>query len=170
MTIGERIRHLRRALDLTQQKFGERLGIKGNTVAQYELGRNDPIDAVISLICREFNVNESWLRTGEGEMFAPAPNTEMELLAKKYHLNDDMCLLVERIVSLKPELQTAVLDFIMDTATILMNRRAAASVAPAQQEIDIDAAVADYRRQLELEARQAAGSAASTITDTRKDA
>ena len=92
------------------------------------------------------------------------------MLAKKYHLNDDMCLLVERIVSLKPELQTAVLDFIMDTATILMNRRTAASVAPAQQEIDIDAAVAEYRHQLELEARQAAGSAVSGDTVTKKGA
>lgn len=69
MSIGERIKKLRKHLDLTQQKFGERLGIKGNTVAQYELGRNEPIDAVLSLICREFGVNEEWLRTGNGEMF-----------------------------------------------------------------------------------------------------
>lgn len=69
MTTGERIKKLRKDLDLTQQKFGERLGIKGNTVAQYELGRNEPIDAVLSLICKEFNVNEEWLRTGSGNMF-----------------------------------------------------------------------------------------------------
>lgn len=69
MSIGERIKKLRKHLDLTQQKFGERLGIKGNTVAQYELGRNEPIDAVLSLICKEFNVNENWLRTGDGKMF-----------------------------------------------------------------------------------------------------
>ena len=67
--MNERIRKLRKHLDLTQQKFGERLGIKGTTIANYELGRNEPIDAVISLICREFNVNEEWLRTGTGEMF-----------------------------------------------------------------------------------------------------
>lgn len=69
MPTGERIKKLRKDLDLTQQKFGERLGIKGNTVAQYELGRNEPIDAVLSLICKEFNVNEEWLRTGSGDMF-----------------------------------------------------------------------------------------------------
>lgn len=166
----DRIKKIRRESDLTQQEFADRLKIGRNNIAGYETGKRSPSDAVISLICREFNVNESWLRTGEGEMFAPAPNTEMEMLAKKYHLNDDMCLLVERIVSLKPELQTAVLDFIMDTATILMNRRTAASVAPAQQEIDIDAAVAEYRHQLELEARQAAGSAVSGDTVTKKGA
>lgn len=80
MNIGERIKKLRKHLDLTQQKFGERLGIKGNTVAQYELGRNEPIDAVLSLICREFSVNENWLRTGEGEMFEKL--TEQQKLMK----------------------------------------------------------------------------------------
>ncbi len=64
--MNERIKKLRKALGLTQEKFAERLGIKRNTVATYEIGRNEPIDAVISLICREYGVNEVWLRTGEG--------------------------------------------------------------------------------------------------------
>ena len=54
---------------MTQQEFAEKLGIKRSTMATYESGRNEPIDAVISLICREFDVNEHWLRTGKGEMF-----------------------------------------------------------------------------------------------------
>ena len=65
----ERIKELRKALGLTQQKFADALGIKQNTVAQYEIGRNPPTDTVITLICREFGVNESWLRDGIGEMF-----------------------------------------------------------------------------------------------------
>lgn len=65
----DRIKKLRKELDLTQQEFAEKLGIKRNTIATYESGRNEPIDAVISLICREFNVNEEWLRDGTGEMF-----------------------------------------------------------------------------------------------------
>jgi len=67
--LNERIKKLRKALDLTQQEFADRIGVKRNTVATYEIGRNEPIDAVIALICREFNVNEDWLRTGNGEMF-----------------------------------------------------------------------------------------------------
>ena len=66
-----RLKAVRKAVGLTQQEFADRLGIKSGAVANYEIGRNDPIDAVISLICREFGVNETWLRTGEGEMFAP---------------------------------------------------------------------------------------------------
>ena len=69
--MGERIKAIRKALGLTQQEFADRIGVKPNTVSQYEIGRNDPIDAVISLICREYNVDEVWLRTGEGEMFRP---------------------------------------------------------------------------------------------------
>ena len=65
----KRIKELRKALHFTQQEFADRIGIKRNTIANYETGRNEPIDAVISLICKEFNVNERWLRTGEGEMF-----------------------------------------------------------------------------------------------------
>ena len=67
--LKDRLRKLRKTLDLTQQKFGERIGVKGNTIAQYEMGRNEPIDSVFSLICKEFNVSEEWLRTGKGEMF-----------------------------------------------------------------------------------------------------
>ena len=65
----ERIKSVRKALKLTQQEFADRLMIKRGAIANYELGRNAPIDAVVSLICKEFNVNEQWLRTGEGEMF-----------------------------------------------------------------------------------------------------
>lgn len=64
-----RLKTLRDALNMTQQEFADRLGIKRGTISNYELGRNDPIDAVVSLICREFKVNEQWLRTGCGEMF-----------------------------------------------------------------------------------------------------
>lgn len=67
--MNERLKKLRKELDLTQQEFADRIGIKRNTLATYESGRNEPIDAVISLICREFNVNEEWLRDGTGEMF-----------------------------------------------------------------------------------------------------
>lgn len=65
----DRLKEIRKALHLTQQKFADKLGVKQNTIAQYEMGRNEPSDAVIISICREFNVSEDWLRTGKGEMF-----------------------------------------------------------------------------------------------------
>lgn len=67
----DRIRQLRKELKLTQQAFADRIGVKQNTVATYEIGRNPPTDTVLNLICREFNVSRAWLETGEGEMFQP---------------------------------------------------------------------------------------------------
>lgn len=67
--MNERLKELRKTLDLTQQKFADKLHMKRNTIANYEIGRNQPIDAVVALICTTFNVNEAWLRTGEGDMF-----------------------------------------------------------------------------------------------------
>lgn len=82
--MNERIKKLRKTLDLTQREFGERIGVKPNTIATYEIGRNEPIDAVISLICREFNASETWLRTGEGDMFAPEPAFDLSAYAKRH--------------------------------------------------------------------------------------
>lgn len=75
--MNERLKKLRKALDLTQQEFADRIGSKRNTIAKYETDTNMPSAAVISLICREFNVNEEWLRTGEGEMFPPRTRNQV---------------------------------------------------------------------------------------------
>lgn len=75
-TIFERIKWVRKNADLTQQAFADRLGLKQNTIATYEMGKTTPSDRTISDICREFGVNEVWLRTGVGEMFAPLSRAE----------------------------------------------------------------------------------------------
>lgn len=65
----ERIKKLRKALGLTQQEFADRIGISRGNIATYETREGSPGSSVINLICREFNVSETWLRTGEGEMY-----------------------------------------------------------------------------------------------------
>lgn len=76
MTIGERVKELRKQVNLTQQAFADRLNLKRNTVGSYEVNVVEPSDRSISDICREFNVNETWLRTGEGEMFNQITRSE----------------------------------------------------------------------------------------------
>ena len=76
MTSGERIKKVRRSVDLTQQKFGERLGIKPNSVSLIESGDRNPSDQVILAICREFNIREEWLRNGGGDMFIQVTRDE----------------------------------------------------------------------------------------------
>lgn len=65
----DRIRQLRKDLGLNQTVFGDKIGVKQGSIAAYENGLRTPIDAVITSICREFGVNEEWLRNGTGEMY-----------------------------------------------------------------------------------------------------
>ena len=80
--MNERIKELRKAMGLNQTAFGERLGIKQTTVAGYENGTRQPMEAVITSICREFNVHRKWLEHGEGEMFLPAIDEEMNYVSE----------------------------------------------------------------------------------------
>lgn len=64
-----RIKSLRKNLNMNQTDFGSKIGLKQTTIAGYETGSREPNDAVILSICKEFNVNEKWLRNGTGEMF-----------------------------------------------------------------------------------------------------
>lgn len=114
--MNERLKKLRKTLDLTQQKFGERIGVKGNTIAQYELGRNEPIDAVINLICREFNVNEEWLRTGTGDMFLPVDrNADIAKLTKML-LDEESDSFKNRFISMLANLTTGEWEFLEQKA------------------------------------------------------
>lgn len=115
----DRIKKVRRELDLTQQEFADRLGVKRGTVANYEVGRNEPVDSIISLICREFHVNENWLRYGDGEMFSSDPEDELQALTEKYGLTAADRILIEKFVNLKAESREAVLQFITDVAAAL---------------------------------------------------
>lgn len=64
-----RIKMLRKSVNLTQTEFGARIGVTGSSITNYESGARTPGDAVIMAICRVYGVDEIWLRTGEGEMF-----------------------------------------------------------------------------------------------------
>lgn len=76
--MNERIKELRKHLNMNQDSFGKRLGVTGPAVSRMESGDRQPSDQVILSICREFGVNEIWLRTGEGDMMR-AMSREEEL-------------------------------------------------------------------------------------------
>lgn len=74
--MNTRIRILREHLNMNQEDFGAKIGVRRSTITNYETGARIPLDTVVSSICREFNVNEVWLRTGEGEMFRDTSREE----------------------------------------------------------------------------------------------
>lgn len=85
-----RIKSIRKQFGLTQVAFGEKIGVKGNTITNYENGLRKPTDAVIHSICREFGVNEDWLRTGNGEMYKKLTrNQEIQAFANDVMENVD---------------------------------------------------------------------------------
>lgn len=73
-----RIKQIRKSAGLTQQQFAKKIGVSRNTIATYETSLRIPIDAIVLSICREFNVNEIWLRTGEGDMYEES-NPDLKL-------------------------------------------------------------------------------------------
>lgn len=87
--MNERIKKLRQSLGLSQDEFGRRLGVTRGAVTNIELNKVDPKPLFVDLICREFNVSEEWLRTGEGEMFKPkSRNEELYEFANKVANSD----------------------------------------------------------------------------------
>lgn len=95
----DRIKKIRKELDLTQQEFADKIGIKRNSVAKYETGENVPSAASISLICREFDVNEEWLRTGSGEMFIPLDRRSSIAKLTKQLLDEEEDSFKNRLIS-----------------------------------------------------------------------
>lgn len=83
------------------------------------MGKNVPSDAVISLICREFNVREEWLRTGEGEMFKPKPSDILDQLAYKYKLFNFDYVMIEKFLAMPPDLRRAIYDHFHDVDAAL---------------------------------------------------
>lgn len=78
MDEGQRVRELRKESGLTLEKFGKHLGVGKTAISKIENGENNLTDQMILAICREYNVDEKWLRTGEGEMFKKL-NRQQEL-------------------------------------------------------------------------------------------
>lgn len=74
--MNRRIKEIRNHFGLTQQEFADRIMVKRNTVATYEMGRSIPSDSAIALICKEFDINGDWLRNGTGEMFRPISKSD----------------------------------------------------------------------------------------------
>lgn len=116
MTQGERIKKVRKSLGLTLEKFGEKIGMKKNSVSQIENGKNSMTEQVAKAICREFNVNDEWLRTGEGEMFLPVNRkTKIEKLTNQL-LSEESDSFKNRLVSVLADLNENEWEFLEEKA------------------------------------------------------
>ena len=153
MTLGERIKKVRKNLDLTQQKFADQIGTTQNNIASYEIGRREPSAAAVNNICKTFNVSEAWLRTGEGEMFLPSPNGVLDELVQKYGLSTRGKVIVEKFLDLNPDVQEAVAVYIEEVAAAFSDAGTSAPVpvfAPAHIPTIEEEARAEANQQTQL--------------------
>lgn len=104
MTQGERIKEVRKSLGLTLEKFGECIGVTRAAMSNLENGHRNLTEQMTKSICREFNVSDEWLRTGEGEMFLPVNRkTKIEKLTNQL-LSEESDSFKNRLVSVLADL------------------------------------------------------------------
>ena len=112
MTQGERVKEIRKALDLTLDKFGEKVGVKKQTVSRIENGINNVTEQMVLSICREFNVNYDYLVNGEGEMFDDLLQTVLDELCVQYDCDGFDRVLIEEYLKLSADDKQVLKDFI----------------------------------------------------------
>lgn len=100
--MSDRLKELRKSLDLTMDAFGSQLGVKRNTISQLENGTNNLTDQMIKSICNTYNVNENWLRNGTGNMFLETQEEFLTNMAKQYSLSEFDQKLIKAYLDLTP--------------------------------------------------------------------
>lgn len=108
----DRIREVREHFGLSMEKFGSRIGIGKASISLLESGKNNPSVQTITLICREFGVNERWLRTGEGEMFEQTRASVLDRLSTEYDLSREQRSVIEAFLDLDPQERDVILKYV----------------------------------------------------------
>lgn len=150
MSVGSRVRELRKALKLTQPDFAKSLGLTQSAISGYEKELKNVSEPSIIAICREYGVNEKWLRTGEGNMFLEIPNTYMEGLAREYELDQVDVALISEYLKLDKPYRDALKAKMRKIFSVL------------DPDVEIEMEVASYRKELEAEKKERASASDTT--------
>ena len=119
--MNERLKKIRTDIKLTQKQMSEKIGVTEATVSRMESGKSSITEQTIKMLCNEFNINETWLRTGEGEMYVVSEQDEelAEALAE-ISLSDNEKL--KKIVQKLTKLNDKEIDTINDLIDLLLDR------------------------------------------------
>ena len=119
MSLNERIREIRKNAKLNQTEFGEKLGVSRSVIANIELDLNKTgvPDNIIKLICLTFNINENWLRTGNGEMFNQNSKSVLQQLREEFNLSDIEFAILDGFLKLSDKQREAVENFLHNILT-----------------------------------------------------
>ena len=123
MTINERVKYIRNSINLTQEEFGEKLTVAQTYLSQIENGDRDVTEKILKLICLQYNVNENWLRTGEGEIFNKERENKICELLNEYDLGIYGKKILEIYLSLDINQKKVINDFLKKFVDEFQNSR-----------------------------------------------
>lgn len=116
--MNERLYQLRKETGLSRAAFGAKIGVSGDVINNLERGRVDIKDSTIKLICAVFSVDETWFRTGKGEMLIGTSDALLDQLSREYNLDEYCQRLLFSFLNLSPEKRKIVLDYVKQTIAV----------------------------------------------------
>lgn len=116
MELDSRVKILRKELNISQEAFGSKLGVTGAGISKLENGQRNLTEQMIILICKEYSINEKWLRFGEGEMFKEKLPLEIEHIADTYNLDELDIKIILEYVKLNEKNRKVIKEYIMKIA------------------------------------------------------
>ena len=116
MTQGERVKQIRKNLNLSMESFGERLGVSKSAISRIEAGKNFLTYHMAKSICREYNVDYYWLTEGIGEMFMQVPDSLIEEVIEDYNLDKNDKYILESYLELSEDEKKTVKNFFINIA------------------------------------------------------
>ena len=123
MSIGNRLKTIRKALNLNQTDFGTRINLSQTTIGQYEKETRPITERVISQLVSEFHINEEYLRHGTGDMFIDQKPKLVQQLAEELALSDREQRLLLTFLEFPPDTRSQILDFAQDFISKLQQRK-----------------------------------------------
>ena len=111
-----RIKQIRERLNLSQSELGARIGLNRSSISNLEKGERRITDKHIKLLRSELNINESWLRTGEGNMFKDEEGHSLDALEKLHPMHTLTRAFVEALISMPPEQEAVFVQLVHDVA------------------------------------------------------
>jgi transcriptional regulator with XRE-family HTH domain len=139
----KRFREVRQALGMTQQKFADGLRISSGALSKIEIEDRTPSDQLIHSLCVTYNVNEDWMRTGEGEMFNSTSDSALDKLCDEYGLGPAHRALVAAYLELPARARDLMCEYVKAAAAKIVREESDAQLASARAAFDVSARHAD---------------------------
>lgn len=149
--VNEKIKKVRKALSLSQEEFGKKLGVTKTAICAIENGRRNLTSQMETSIYREFNVNPEWLHHSQGEMFIETDTSIIEKMVNTYHLDPMAKKMLELFVSLTEPQQKAITGYMTALVTTASQQENTELPSNTSLDNDIEKEVERYRTELEAE-------------------